>query len=131
MSISSEDLVNIVRNLADRVEALESHANTASSTAANGATPRIKSAELEVFAQANPGLVGDDAPEAPDGFMGTTDVFVYDVSGRDDYYKDANTGLDCFWVQSKRGKRFLVDIMGVPMFLYNPLREQAYAQHSA
>jgi hypothetical protein len=131
-NITIEQLASVVRQLADAVEDIQSklaagHTPKASG-GADGATPRVKSAELEAFAQANPGLIGDDAKGTePEGFDATTDVFVYDVSGRTDTYNDRNTGLPGYWVQSTRGKRFLVDIMGVPFFLHNPLRAEAYA----
>lgn len=122
-----QQLVGVVRQLAEKVEALEARGGSAHAGGSNGATPRVKCAELETFANANPGLIGDDAPEV-EGFIGTTDIYVYDVADRDiaSAHTDRNTGLPGFWVQSQKGKRFLVDIMGVPFFLNNPLRAQAY-----
>ena len=129
-NITIEQLANVVRQLADAVEDIQSKlasgATPKASGGAEGATPRIKSAELEAFAHANPGLIGDDAPPVEGFDLGTTDIFVYDVRGRTDTYNDRDTGLPGFWVQSTRGKRFPVDIMGVPFFLHNPLRAQAY-----
>lgn len=118
-------LVNIVEQLAQIVE--EQQAGATSTSKNTGATPRVKSVALEAFAKANPGLIGDDAPEV-DGYLGTTDIFVYEVDGDLSSAHLCNrTGLPGFWVQSKKGKRFLVDVQGVPFFLYNPLREKAYA----
>jgi len=118
-------LVSIVESLAELVEA---GATINNGSADSSATPRVKSQALEEFAKANPGLIGDDAPEAPEGFIGTTDVFAYQVPDSLDGAKVCNrTGLPGHWVQSKSGKRFMVDGMGVPFFLYNPLRDGYYA----
>lgn len=121
--ITIDDLATVVKDINARLSKLEAQPVQANPDA----TPRIRSAALVEFAEANPGLIGDDAP-AVDGFIGTTDVHVYDVQGREDTYTDRDTGLDGFWVVSKKGKKFLVDKLGVPFFLNNPLREQAYAK---
>lgn len=130
--VGFQQVVKIIEGIAERVEEL---GTAASDNKSDGATPRILSPELEAFAKANPGVLPEsmDDKRPVDDYVNTTGVFVYDVRDRDiaTAHVDRDSGLKGFWVQSKSGKRFLVDIMGVGFFLYNPLREEAYEKLAA
>jgi hypothetical protein len=125
-------LLNIVQQLTDKIDAAP-----ARSSGSSNATPRIKSDALAAYDSANPGALSqgmDDDGTVPadalndrgEPYKAATGVFVYDISSCAPLQVNDN-GIAHTWVTVKSGKRFPVDCMGVFLFLYNPLREEANA----
>ena len=142
--ISSGEVASMISALAEdigvlsnRISELENAQNRGGSSSGgrDEVAQRYRHEELLAFEAANPGGLTNKAeghrPDPPEGYSYVTSAWVYDVRGRDssDMAVDDKTGLKGFWVLSEfQGEQRwkLVDIMGVPMRMFNPLREAAY-----
>lgn len=128
-NVTIDQVIEFANALAERVDALEALVKKGGSgnrSTNKTPTPRIESPELAEFAAENPGVLSEGRGHNE----GVTGTYVYDVTGRtkDELVADRNTGLQGFWITYGSGKPGLVDVLGVPFFLENPLREGLYDQ---